>query len=369
MEELYAKPIKKKRKYRAKTTGNEHESKLLPGYDEVGTIIAGTYERRDSYGSDTELINNLSDRPNSVKLDFVNTSAIQDDPYEIIGRTSSFVAGLKKEKDIPTPPPRSNVKNNEEKESLESIDKTDSPITFKPDNKNEGVKRLSSFKPGGSIRQQRTSIRRGKFNNNPVFENVRITPPASRDGSPLPTVRIEKENIDPTGQNKKNNEHKRNSESNSYENVKGINLSISNALTNKDKCHSYEEIWDEDPTKIRVLENLNVSNSQANSLDSPYESIPNINNKIRKSKEDNLETNSLKIENKVNLESSKTENDTDSGYEEIWSHRKNSADNNIEANKAQKQLKSSHYTEIETISSGKTFKKVENSHYVDVDLK
>ena len=368
MEELYAKPIKKKRKYQRKTTANEHEKKLLPGYDEVGTIIAGTYERRDSYGSDTELINNLSDRPNSVKLDFLNNTAIQDDPYEIIGRTSSFVAGLKKENNTPTPPPRSNVKNNEKKESLESIDKTDSPVTFKPDNKNEGVKRLSSFKPGGSIRQQRTSTRRGKFNNNPLFENVKITPPVSRDGSPLPTVRIEKENIDPIDQNKKINEHKRNSKSNAYESVKRINLNTSNALTNKDKSHSYEEIWDEDPTETEVLENLNVSNSQENFLDSPYELISNINSKIRKSK-DNLQTNSPKTKNKVNLESSKNENDTDSGYEEIWSHRKNSAGNNIEANNAQKQVKSSHYTEIKTISSGKTFKKADNSHYVDVDLK
>ena len=368
MEELYAKPIKKKRKYQAKTTPNEHERKLLPGYDEVGTIIAGTYERRDSYGSDTELINNLSDRPNSVKLDFVNNAGIQDDPYEIIGRTSSFVAGLKKENNTPTPPPRKDVRNNKKMESLESIDKTDSPVTFKPDNKNEGVKKLSSFKPGGSIRQQRTSIRRGKFNNNPVFENVQITPPVSRDGSPLPTVRIEKENIDPNDQNKKNNEHKRKSKSNSNGNVKGIDLNTSNAFTNKEKFHSYEEIWDKDPIKTEVLENSNGSNSQADYLDSPYESIPNTNNKIRKSN-DAFQNSFPKTENKFNLEQSKKENDTDSGYEEIWSHRKNSVDNNIEVNDAKKQVKSSHYTEIETISTGKTFKKAEDSHYVDVDLK
>ena len=44
-------------------------------------------------------------------------------------------------------------------------------------------------------------------------------------------------------------------------------------------------------------------------------------------------------------------------------------DNNIEADDAQKQLKSPHYTEIETISTGKTSKKAEDSHYVGVDLK
>ena len=61
MEELHAKPIKKKGKYQAKTPTNEYERNLLPGYDQVGTIITETYERRDSYGSDTELIINPLD--------------------------------------------------------------------------------------------------------------------------------------------------------------------------------------------------------------------------------------------------------------------------------------------------------------------
>ena len=61
MEELHAKPIKKKGKYQAKTTTNEYERNLLPGYDQDGTIITETYERRDSYSSDAELINNPLD--------------------------------------------------------------------------------------------------------------------------------------------------------------------------------------------------------------------------------------------------------------------------------------------------------------------
>ena len=368
MEELYAKPIKEKKKYQAKTRANEYERILLPGYDQVGTIIAGTYERRDSYGSDTELINNPVDRTNSVKLDFLNNAGIQDVPYEIIGKKSSFKAELKKESYTSTQKPRSDVQNNEAKDSQESIDKIDSAVTFKPDDKNGGVKRLSSFKPEGSIRQQRTSIRREKLDN-PVLEKVQITPPLSRDGSPLRAVRIEKEGIASADQNQKNNKTKRNNKSNSYENVTGINLNTSNGLTNdKDKSHSYEEIFNEDSTKTGILENLNISNSQGNCLDSPYESIPNTNNEIGKSKDD-LQTSFLKTENKLNLESSKNENDTDSGYEEIWSNRKNSADNNIEADDAKKQVKSPHYMEIETISSGKTFKKAEDSHYVDVYLK
>ena len=368
MEELYAKPIKKKNKYQAKTTANEYERILLPGYDQVGTIIAGTYERRDSYGSDTELINNPVERTNSVKLDFLNNAGIKDVPYEIIGKKSSFKAELKKESYTSTQKTRSDVQNNEAKDSQESIDKIDSAVTFKPDDKNGGVKRLSSFKPEGSIRQQRTSIRREKPDN-PVLEKVQITPPLSRDGSPLRAVRIEKESIASADQNQKNNKTKRNNKSNSYENVTGINLNTSNGLTNdKDKSHSYEEIFNEDSTKTGILENLNISNSQGNCLDSPYESIPNTNNEIEKSKDD-LQTSFLKTENKLNLESSKNENDTDSGYEEIWSNRKNSADNNIEADDAKKQVKSPHYMEIETISSGKTFKKAEDSHYVDVYLK
>ena len=370
MEELYATPIKKKKGKRlAKTTANEHKRKLLPGCDEVGTIIAGTYERRDSDGSDTELTSNLSDRPNSVKLDFLKNAGIQNDPYEIIGRESSFKAGLKRESNPATLQLRSDMKNNVTEGSEESIDKTDSAVTFKPGDENGGVKRLSSFKQGSSIQQQRTSIRRGKLDNNPVFENVKITPPISRDGSPLPTIRTGKENIDPTDQNKNDYEEKSNSKSNSDENVKELNLSTSNGLTkDKYKSHSYEEIWTEDPTKTGILENSAKSNSQRKSLDSPYDSLPNTNNDIGGSKDD-LQTNSPKTENKFNLESSKNENDTDSGYEEIWSHRKSSVDNNIEADDAQKQVKSPHYTEIETISSGKTFKKAEDSHYVDVDLK
>ena len=369
MEELYAKPIKKKRKYQAKTTTNEYEMNLLPGYVQVGTIIAGTYERRDSYGSDSELINNPMDRTNSVKLDFLNSAGIQDNPYEIMGRASLFKAGLKKESNTSTLQLRSDMENNVTEGSQESIDKTDSAVTLKPDDKNGRVKRLSSFKPESSMRQQRTSICRGKLDN-PVSENVKITPPVSRDGSPLPTVRIEKENVDSTDQNQKIDKTKRNSKSNSYENVTGINVITSNGLkNNKDKSHSYEEICNEDPTKVGILENLNISNSQGNCLDSPYQSIPNTNNEIGKS-EDNLQTSFLETENKLNnLESSKNENDTDSGYEEIWSHKKNSVDNNIEADDTQKQVKSPHYTEIETISSGKTFKKAEESHYVDVDLK
>ena len=368
MEELYAKPIKKKKKYQAKTTTNEYERNLLPGYVQIGTIIAGTYERGDSYGSDTELINNPVDRTNSVKLDFLNNAGIQDAPYEIIGKKSSFKAELKKESYTSTQKPRSDVQNNETKDSQESIDKIDSAVTFKPDDKNGGVKRLSLFKPEGSIRQQRTSIRREK-RDNPVLEKVQITPPLSRDGSPLCAVRIEKESISSADQNQKNSKTKRSSKSNSYENVTGINLNTSNGLTNdKDKSHSYEEIFNEDSTKTGILENLNISNSKGNCLDSPYESIPNTNNEIGKSKDD-LQTSFLKTENKLNLESSKNENDTDSGYEEIWSNRKNSADNNIEADDAQKQVKSPHYIEIETISSGKTFKKAEDSHYVDVVLK
>ena len=367
-EQLYAIPIKKKRKYQAKTATSEYESILLPGYDQVGTIIAGTYERRDSYGSDTELINNPMDRTNSVKLDFLNNAGIQDNPYEILGRASSFKAGLKKESNPVTPQPRSDMENNETKTSQESIDKTDSAVTFKPDDKNGGVKRLSSFKPEGSKRQEITSIRTGKLDNQ-FFQNVQITPPISRDGSPLSTVGIEKESIDSTDQNKKINKAKRNSKSNSYENVTGVNLNTSNGLTNnKDKSHSYEEIWNEDPTKTGILENSAKLNSYGNSLDSPYESITNTNNDIRRSK-GALQTNIPKTENKFNLEQSKNENDTDSGYEEILSHRKNSVDNNIEADDAQKQLKSPHYIEIETISTGKTSKNAEDSHYVDDDLK
>ena len=351
-----------------KISANEYERILLPGYDQVGTIIAGTYERRDSYGSDTELINNPVDRTNSVKLDFLNNAGIKDVPYEIIGKKSSFKAELKKESYTSIQKPRSDVQNNETKDSQESIDKIDSAVTFKPDDKNGGVKRLSSFKPEGSTRQQRTSIRREKLDN-PVLEKVQITPLLSRDGSPLRAVRIEKESIASADQNQKNNKTKRNNKSNSYENVTGINLNTSNGLTNdKDKSHSYEEIFNEDSTKTGILENLNISNSQGNCLDSPYESIPNTNNEIGKSKDD-LQTSFLKTENKLNLESSKNENDTDSGYEEIWSNRKNSADNNIEADDAKKQVKSPHYMEIETISSGKTFKKAEDSHYVDVYLK
>ena len=137
------------------------------------------------------------------------------------------------------------MENSVTESSQESMDKTDNGPTFKPEDKNGGVKRLSSFKQGSNIRQQRTSIRRGKLDNNPVFENVQITP--------LPAVRTD------TGSN--------------------------------------------------------------------------------------------------------------SGYAEIWSHRKNSRNNNIEADDAQKQVKSPHYMEIETISTGKTFKKAEDSHYIDVDLK
>ena len=369
MEELYAKPITKKRKRLSKTTASEHERKLLSGYDETRAIIAGTYERRDSYGSDTELINDRSDRPNSVKLDFLKNAGAQDDPYEIIGRESSFKAGFKRGSNHLTLQLTSDMENNVTEGSQESIDKTNSGVTSKPDYKNDGVKGLSSFKQGSSVRQQRTSIRRGKLDNNPVFENVKITPPISRDGSPLPTAITGKETTDPTDQNQYVYEDKRNSKSNSYENVKGLNLSTSNDLTkSKDKSRSYEEIWNEDPNKTQILQNSAKSNSQGNSLDSPYESITNRNNDITRSKDD-LQTDFPKTENKLNLEQSKNENDTDSGYEETSSYRKNSADNNIEADDAQKQVKSPHYTEIETISSGKTFKKPEESHYVEVDLK
>ena len=334
MEELYAKPIKKKRKRLSKTTAPEHERKLLPGYDEVGTIVAGTYERRDSYGSDTELINNSSDRPSSVKLDFLKNAGTQDDPYEVIGSASSFKAGFKRESNLPTLQLRSDTENNVTEGSQESINKTDSAVTFKPDDKNGGIKGLSSFKQGSSIRQQRTSIRRGRLDNNPVFENVKITPPVSRDGSPLPTVRTEKEKISPVDQNKNDCEDKRNCKSNSYDNVKELNLSNSNDLTkSKDKSHSYEEIWNEEPTKTQILQNSAKLNSHGNCLDSPYESITNTNNEIRRSKDD-LQTNFPKTENKIKLEQFKNENDTDSGYEEISSHRKNSADNNIEADYA-----------------------------------
>ena len=369
MEELYAKPIKKKRKRLSNTTGSKHERKLLPGYDEVRTVIAGTYERRDSYGSDTDLINNSSDRPNSVKLDFLKNAGTQYDPYEIVGRASSFKAGFKRESYPPTLQLRSDMENNLTEGSQESINKTDTAVTFKPNDKNGGIKGLSSFKQRSGIRQQRTSIRRGRLDNNPVFENVKITPPVSRDGSPLPTIRTKEGEINQAEQNKNDYEDKRNSKSNSYENVKELNLSNSNDLTkSKDKSHSYEEIWNEDPTKTQILQNSAKSNSHGNSLDSPYKSITNTNNDIKRSKDD-LQTNFPKTENKIKLEQSKNENDTDSGYEEISSHRKNSADNNVEADDAEKQVQSPHYTEIETISSGKTCKKAEESHYVDVYLK
>jgi len=338
MESLYAKPdISKKKKKKEKIASTSY---FGASYDEVGALIPGVYEKRASTSVDDDATI-LHDRGlfsnDSMKLKLLEPSSamILDDPYEIIGRSNSFN-------------PSRNIKPIVEK-NIENKDETDAhfpdPATFVITDK--------PFKPSGSLRvkQKRTSIKRGKFGESlNVHEDVTITPPTSKLSSvnnlnSIPNVIIngeEQNYLDAVAKKlagiEKNTDHIDKQEKEVLE------IDDSNNLQ---KSNSYEEIWDMnkkiDENPYESVPNLideNVYNDdqkqRANTDPVKNSVLPSLKNRdnekdkqnsadIKSTSSSNIKTDLTNPNSGPVNDSPKTESgpfntaDQDSGYEEIWS--------------------------------------------------
>lgn len=231
---LYTVPKKKKKKQVLKPkkgTGN------WSNYDEVGALIEGVYEAKESISEDKDGRNSVNGY-SKVDMRMSPPAFVQDDPYEFIGsRTNSFTPGrIKNNKSLDMGPEIVETALTTPENTVSIPSERENPCSPKEENS----PKVSTFKPNSSIRikQQRTSMRRGNFLDkenailtNATHEDVTITPPVSKRSSPV--LSDNRRLV-----NKNSNENTK--QTNSYEKIPEDNVdSNKNAENDSEQGHHY----------------------------------------------------------------------------------------------------------------------------------
>ncbi|XP_057307549.1 uncharacterized protein LOC130645544 [Hydractinia symbiolongicarpus] len=265
---LYTVPkkIKKKQVLKLKKgTGN------WSNYDEVGALIEGVYEAKESISEDQDGKNSVNGY-SKVDMRMSPPAFVQDGPYEFIGsRTNSFTPGrIKDNKSLDMGPEivETALTTPENTVSIPLV--RENPCSQKEENS----AKVSTFKPNSSIRikQQRTSMRRENFLDkenailtNATHEDVTITPPVSKRSSPV--LSDNRRLV-----NKSSNENTK--QTNSYETIPKDNVdSNKNAENdskqehhffqlepeNDDENHEYEEVASNNDTSPISYADVEIS--------------------------------------------------------------------------------------------------------------